>query len=944
MPKPAKKKAASASGLKGAVGEHFVEGVFLQLGWGPVPVSKHDTGTDFFVQVRDQELVELGLLLGVQVKNEKEYFTPRAAAKADERGYWEYKAAQDETEYWLDHAIPHVLALYDRNAKTAYWGRVMRDTVRWTEAAARIQIPVGNKLDFGSRDELLSIAGDSRRSIAWSPATWLGVDSLPPARRLRTALLAPRVAAPRGASGRASSLPEAAIARLMLGQFPGHPGRSNENMPTQAEQMAGAFSWKLHNAFWAYLQSGHPGSLDELTASATQPHERIALTAIRASSALERGNARGALRILDETDDADLVDPVDGAWLDAHRSRCLRELNELESAQDLALKVAAIGLLHAHDHGAVALRAAVLNNTFYAFESPAEDVQLAVSAADSPPVWWRDQHRAWALTEVLDLGYKKWAGRGSTAHHTDTDAWDRLRGVTLSAGMNADHRAWRIAMSELARYVLSTMDLADTPLVVTCLDNLRNCGDHESVNQAVNHLLMEGPIEPVSRIAQQIGVADCTQTNLVSTLEVLKLAVDLLDAPELECYTTWALEQLSHPNKLPRTHKPFAWIATDYLLPTLRTAYRLLEPKHRGPLRQHLITMSPVPNQILAEAFASMARDIPPEEWTEDELRSLQLRAASMSANDAIEITPFGDHRSLGHALSAVLAQAGDADRLAGLYEQLAAGNWQPLEDLGAIEAVPATVLSKLIPHLIRDIDERNNQAEAGHWEHPVIYSGEILLIINCTHPALADWDPIYRVLEGHFKAKWDQASLASRLADMGDLLDEQIIERVEPALISLAKDHDDARFFNPRADDAARIALLKLTTRLDDVESFHSALVAGIEGRKAVAHAIGRQRVLSSLGLLTALATDTHFSVRAAATGAAVTWQQHDPQPAVQTIVDALLDEGGYANAFAAIRAIRNERHSDAVEAILKKLSKHPSARVRWRATQLLNGESPPA
>lgn len=65
-----------------------VKGKFEDLDWGPVQVLEHDDGTDFFVQVRDVHRFELGLLLGVQVKNEKKYFSKRALAKALADGGW----------------------------------------------------------------------------------------------------------------------------------------------------------------------------------------------------------------------------------------------------------------------------------------------------------------------------------------------------------------------------------------------------------------------------------------------------------------------------------------------------------------------------------------------------------------------------------------------------------------------------------------------------------------------------------------------------------------------------------------------------------------------------------------------------------------------------------------------------------------------------------------
>lgn len=935
MTRTVKRKAASATGQRGSIGETFVKGVLEEMLWGPVPVAEHDSGTDFFVQVRDEKLTELGLLLGVQVKNESRYFAARVREKAEAVGYWEYQAKQSDADYWLEHTVPHLMVLFDQKARVAYWGHVTRDAVRYTNRAARIRVPTSNALGPTTRAQLLDIAAQSRRYIAWSPATWQGVTGIQPTRRLRTALLAPRVAAPRHMAISTPVAPETAIARLMLGRFPGRPGRPNDSPPPGEGQANSSFASALYHAFWTYLTSGDTGPFELLATAPAESHEKVALAAVRAAIAVENGDPAAALSALDSEDLSDVGDAVDRAWLDAHRSRCLRELGDDGIARELALKVAATGLLHPFDHGAVALRAAVLNNTFLSFEAEPSDRQLAASASDSPPVWWRDQHRSEALAQVLDRTFNEWANPASPNGGTATDAWDRLRGITLNAGLTADHRAWCLGMSQLSRYELSSGDRSDVDRVAACLDDLRNCGDKDAVTQAVTRLILDGPVEPLRKVTEHLDATRCTRTNLTSSLEVFKESVEVLADPALERHTRWILQQLKDPSRLPKTDNAFRWLAKDYLLPTLREAYRLLSPEGQELVKQHLVTMVPVPDQLLAESYATLVRTIPHDDWTDEEIRSLRPRAEVTTAEFGGEVTPFGDHPSLGRTFNATLAHAGDGDRLTALYDQLAIGNWQPLSDLGAISDIPSGVLSQLVPHLVRDLDARAKQAAKGMWTGPAIYSGNVLLIINCTHPDLAQWDPLIGVLEGG--SNWDQAALAQRLVMLADLVDEDTIDRLGPLLSSLADRPDDTPLFNAHSDTASRTALLELTTRLDDPESVQRALSSGPIGKKAVAHAIARRRSPADLALLMALSTDSDASVRSAAAGAATTWQQHAPLPAVQSVLDSLLQENGFANAYASMRAIKHEEHSAAVHHILVQLSEHPSAGVRWRAAELL-------
>jgi hypothetical protein len=58
----------------GTSGQSFVKAHFEKLGWGVMPNPEHDLGTDMLVQARDDAGIDLGLLLGVQVKSGPSHF------------------------------------------------------------------------------------------------------------------------------------------------------------------------------------------------------------------------------------------------------------------------------------------------------------------------------------------------------------------------------------------------------------------------------------------------------------------------------------------------------------------------------------------------------------------------------------------------------------------------------------------------------------------------------------------------------------------------------------------------------------------------------------------------------------------------------------------------------------------------------------------------------
>lgn len=100
------------------------------------------------------ELVEknaaTGRLIAAQIKSGPSYFR-----KAHGDGWW-YALDKDDLGYWLEHALPVVVVLYDPAAKTAYWQAVNNHTVATGKRG-------GKKLLISKDQEL---GGSSRRTLA----------------------------------------------------------------------------------------------------------------------------------------------------------------------------------------------------------------------------------------------------------------------------------------------------------------------------------------------------------------------------------------------------------------------------------------------------------------------------------------------------------------------------------------------------------------------------------------------------------------------------------------------------------------------------------------------------------------------------------------------------------------------------------------------------------
>ena len=112
--------------------------------------------------------------------------------------------------------MPHIVALYDCETDVAYWAHVTLDSVRWTNAGAKIWIPDSQRIDRESRDALLEVAATVKPAATWSGSSLDDISKIAPQSRLRYALLAPRVAAPHLNQPFAELSGEEAIASLML--------------------------------------------------------------------------------------------------------------------------------------------------------------------------------------------------------------------------------------------------------------------------------------------------------------------------------------------------------------------------------------------------------------------------------------------------------------------------------------------------------------------------------------------------------------------------------------------------------------------------------------------------------------------------------------------------------------------------------------------------------
>lgn len=144
----------------GTIGEAAVKLAFLKLNCGPIEVpQQHDVGTDLMLIVRDDQLVERGLL-GVQVKTGESHF---GEIRRDGRGAvigWWFRCEKDRAQYWLTHTLPHILVLHDERTGESYWAALTRQSMVATGKGVKVFVPIDNCLEFGQSEALISLLAD----------------------------------------------------------------------------------------------------------------------------------------------------------------------------------------------------------------------------------------------------------------------------------------------------------------------------------------------------------------------------------------------------------------------------------------------------------------------------------------------------------------------------------------------------------------------------------------------------------------------------------------------------------------------------------------------------------------------------------------------------------------------------------------------------------------
>lgn len=876
MTPPAKKYSRTAQ--TGSKGQTQVKGMFEDLDWGPIPNTEHDNGTDLFVQVRDADLTELGLLLGVQVKNEKDYDASKLRVGPKGQSGWWYKAKPKDVALWLKHAVPHIIALYDRNSRTAAWEAIDTETVRWTEKGARIFVPQGQLIDPDSTEALLAVAARGRTTPSWSGTTWTDGSEIAPDDRLRTALLTPRILAVHGNRRVERISAEQAIAGLMLcrDDAPDGDGKNHPWTPEAPVREGSDWRWAFFEAIRTYIFEGEADldALREVLGSAPTKAELVAVAAVLTGFLRERGQLVESVGVLDSVQTP--TERVDEAWLATHRAAAEFELGLLDAARRHALDVMTLQASHGSDPTALLLVAAAAEIAFQAGPSSAEELEPTIRAADTPPVWWQTQYRAWGLSYHLDDAFRGWAGKDSANGTAHRASLQYLRAVTLQHAASGNHPAWRQAIAELVRSELASS--GDMPQLEDCEEHLRDLilsGNEDAVTWSADRFLRQGPYRAVKQVAEEADLDRCGHSSLPTTIALVRSAAGVIDQSQADRFAKWSLNVISNPEGMT--------VVQDFPLGTLKKVIEMLadlvpviSPAQLADVRTAVVSQLPVHEQLIASRMADLLRAVPDETWTQQERDCIGERLGDVGPNwnwsaTVGEHTSFGDHWAFSNALWTVLSRQNQKYRDQALNE-MARGLTSAF--IGhRIDELPGATATAAIVSLSQKVnDDINVYLRTGGSQYGDVDPGALLVKLNVFYPQAADWSTILRTISAPAARDHLVAVLRAIVA---------VSARITPAIATELAGHiraidlDQGFFGWPPVDLPSLVQRsLDLLDQSPLTGSFLSGvLTRGVAGKRVAAVRLGRRPQAEHFGLLVALIADEDAAVATNAMWAATRW-----------------------------------------------------------------------
>lgn len=539
---------ASQESSTGGVGVTEVAGLFERIGWAPTENrDRHDLGTDLWVAVRDSRRFDRGALIGVQVKGGESWFKePVTDAHGEVTGWW-HRNDSDHFDYWIKHQLPHLLVLYDIDARIGYWTHLTAEGCDGTGKNCKVFVPRTNTVSDHDAPRLLEIALAQRGSISLEGTNFDAASAqISPSDKLRYALLIPRLVAPHPNRSISREIePEEAIALLVLLHIPRlqeYLEKSGDWPNLNEKPLNNDWRWQFAYGLWRFIAYNDRNYLKEIQSGATREDWRAAAVAVLAAAELSLGALDEGSSLVTIELARDKATPVDHAWLQLHAAHLAAEAGvrddvRLHASQAIST-LASIG-----DDPTASLLSGIGYRTLFSlatWKESADSISDTLRAGDNAGSWWRDQQLRWALDAAALSQFREWAQDASSRWEAEPPLQQLLPSI-LMALFSADRGGWAAAEARMGRF--GTQYAKTDNEFRLAFMRLLNSGDKSSVLLAGRKAWRFGPARVLAGLSAFCTPPKFTPGRIKALLEFWRAFGDLAPSEVADEVTLWCLHQ-----------------------------------------------------------------------------------------------------------------------------------------------------------------------------------------------------------------------------------------------------------------------------------------------------------------------------------------------------------------------------------------------------------------
>jgi hypothetical protein len=520
----------------GSMGEALARVAFQRIGWAPPAKIDQDIGDDLMTFARERPIsdesattYDLSAPVFMQVKASYGEYSKPTHNEDGRDGWWFAESDTDHFDHWLMFGLPYLLVLVDASKEVAYWAHITGSKIVTTGKGRKVFVPFDQRVDNASLKALNAIAVE-HRSSSLEGSAWAGVfENLPPAARLRNALIMPRLVAPHPNRPQSGISYEQAVAMLLRNRINDLRDASEKGLCPAPEAWKGHrhWGWRFVAALHTLIVHEDRSGLDEL-ASASVPKrlvfERDACDVVRACSAHAAGHTNEAMRMLNIGPN---IKSADRGWMHAQRAHMLFELNEPKAAAKFAQDALVALSSSEGDFSVSAIRGGCAALLYALAEMGTGDLEGTIAAQDNAVSWWRAQDTSFALSKALNDRFKEWSDDGSITCRT-VDPIDELSAAALNAAFSANWSSWRHLSFLMAQLVLTTTREPESAQEALAL--LAHTGQKKAAKAAASRLWIGGPLEALRQVSSRFAEEPWSRRSEGAVMAIFAHGGDLLSS------------------------------------------------------------------------------------------------------------------------------------------------------------------------------------------------------------------------------------------------------------------------------------------------------------------------------------------------------------------------------------------------------------------------------